>query len=174
MKLQKDKSQTVEFQIEIEGTQDKIRPRLALRHQDMSIVYEGKMEGKNAIFEISKLDRLFENIKEVDAEIEVIVEGKYFQPWKSTIQFETPVKVTVTESAQPKVSEPKIRVGAAPKIPQTRISEGQRKMRINGKLTDVLITKVLSENGKIVLTVIDDKGKSKTIRLKNESKKVTK
>lgn len=183
MKLQKDKKQTVEFQIEIEGSNDVIHPRLVLKGGDMSIIYEGKMTGKNAVFEVSKLDKIFENVKETEAEIEVIVEGKYFQPWKSTIEFEVPVKVTVTESVQPKVSEPTVKVGVKEMVKEMKkkitapkklsIKEGQQKIRINGKLVEVLITKVLTENGKTILTVIDDKGKNKTIRLKNEPKKIT-
>lgn len=162
--------QVVEFQIEIEGTQDKIAPRLVLKGRDMSIVYEGKMKGKNAIFEVSKLDRLFEGVKEADAEIEVIVEGKYFKPWKSTVEFEVPVKVTVTESTQPTVHEPTVKIEVKPKEPERvskpTIKEGYRKIKIDGKLVEVLITKVLTEKGKTILKVVDAKGRGKTIRLK--------
>lgn len=168
MKLQKDKTQIVEFQIEIEGTQDKITPRLVLKGRDMSIVFDGKMKGKNAIFEVSKLDRFFENAKEADAEIEVIVENKYFTPWKSTVEFEVPVKVTVTESLQPMIKEPIVKIEAKPtKVTKPTIREGQRKIKINGKLVEVLITKVFStETGKTVLKILDENGESKIVRVK--------
>jgi hypothetical protein len=169
MKLNKEKSQIVEFSIEIEGTDDKISPRLVLKGNDMSIVYEGKMQGKNAIFEVSKLDKLFENAKSTEAEIEVIVENRYFKPWKSTIEFDVPVRVTVTESSQPRVVEPKVQVEAKLKsrnLEVPSIKEGQRKIKINGKLVDVLVTKVLTENGQTILKIIDSNGKGKTIRLK--------
>ena len=111
MKLVKDnQNQTVEFQIEIEGTQEKFTPRLILKNDAISVMFEGKMQGKNAVFEVSKLNKLFENVKEVEGEIEVIVEGRYFKPWKSQVEFEVPVSVVVTENKQPTVSEPKVKV----------------------------------------------------------------
>ena len=133
-------------------------------------MFDGKMKGKNAIFEVSKLDKMFEGVKEADAEIEVIVEGKFFTPWKSVIEFDTPVKITVTEATQPHIQEPKVRIEVKPKNPEkyskSTIKEGQRKIKINGKMVEVLITKVITENGKTILKIVDDKGKGKTIRLR--------
>jgi len=170
MKLTKDKNQIVEFQIEIEGTQEKITPRLLLRNDLMTVMFEGKMQGKNAVFEVSKLDKMFEGAKDAQGEIEVIVEGRYFKPWKSIVEFDVPVKVTVTESAQLQVIEPRVRVEAKPADPKKyekpTIVEGQQKIKINGKLFEVFVTKVLKENGKTILNVVDDKGKQKKIRVK--------
>jgi hypothetical protein len=170
MKLSKDKRSTVEFQIEIEGTSEKITPRLVLKSKDLSLIYEGRMNGKNATFEVSKLDRMFEGVKETEAEIEVIVEGKYFTPWKSVIEFESPVTVTVTESLHPKVKEPTVRIEAKPKQPARTtkpvIKEGQRKIKINGQIVEVLITKISTESGKTVLRVIDENGNNRIVKLK--------
>jgi hypothetical protein len=167
MKLQKNQSQLVEFQIECEGTEEKIIPRLVLKSKDMSIVYEGTMSGKNATFEVSKLDKLFEGAKEADAEIEVIVEGKFFQPWKAKVEFETPISVMVTENKQPKVvkRQPRIKVTET-HSDKNQIKEGYHKVKINGKTEEVLVTQVLTENGATTLKVVDKTGHDKTIRIK--------
>jgi hypothetical protein len=169
MKLQKDKTQIVEFQIEVEGSSEQIKPRLVLKNDSISMMFYGKMKGKNAIFEVSNLDNtIFENLKKVDAEIEVILENKYFTPWKSSIEFESPVKITVTESSNPTIREPKVRIEAKPKTQKKSLTtEGQHKIKINGKIIDVLVTKVLvEENGKTILKIIDNNGLSKMVRLK--------
>jgi len=68
------------------------------------------------------------------------------------------------------VTESDIKIEAKPNDPKIVsgpvIKEGQRKIKINGKLTEVFVTKVIKENGKTILKIIDDRGQKKKVRVK--------
>jgi len=163
MRLDKQKKQTVEFQIEVEGTNSKILPRLVLWDKNMTVLFEGKMKddgnGKIAVFEVEKLDKIFDST-EANAEIEVICENRYFKPWKSLIEFENPITVKVNERIEPKITEKSIRVEplSVKKVrPRPEPNKPFAIKNKDGKVEEVFVLNVLPQkDSSLILEVIDD------------------
>jgi len=147
MKIKKEENQTIKFQIEVEGTKDKIKPRLILKSGNKALMFEGQVEDKEATFEIPRLDSIFESEKTLDASIEVVVEGKFFKPWSSTIDLETPVNISVKE---PIVEE------------QHTIENKPLKVKISGKVQEVFVL----ESKNDILKVLMKDGKEKILKKK--------
>lgn len=180
MKLDKAKKQTVEFQIEVEGTNSKILPRLLFWDKNgMSVMFEGKLKNedsrmKTAVFEVEKLDKIFET-SEANAEIEVICENRYFKPWKSLIEFETPIVFKVNERLEPKITESSIRVEPlsvkqtpAP-TPKPEANKPFLFKNKQGKLEEVFVLTVVEQKDhSVLLEVIDEKKRKRKLTIKSK------
>ena len=160
MKIKKNEDQTIKFQIEVEGTDEKIEPRLILKSGDKALMFEGRMEDKQAIFEISKLNSIFESEKTLDASIEVVVEGKFFKPWKSIIEIERPVSVSINEPIieSKKIEHEKIKV----QVKEQSDINKPIKVNISGVVQEVFVLE--SKNNK--LKVLTKDGKQKILKKK--------
>jgi len=171
MKLDKQKRQTVEFTIQVEGTDSKIQPRLLLWDKNMSVLFEGKMKedgnSKIAVFEVDKLDKIFEST-EANAEIEILCENRYFKPWKSLIEFENPIVVKVNERVEPKINDIRVEPLAVKKENKPEINKPFSYKNKQGRIEEVFVLGIKENDTGTILEVLDENKKKRKLALKKK------
>ena len=109
-----DKPETFECYISLEGASiNKSRARLVIESKDLSLLFEGTIDGNGKCkIPIKKLKGILDESVVGTVKLEVIAEDTYFVPWESDFIVETQKKVSVTEVKQNYISldKPKIKV----------------------------------------------------------------
>jgi len=103
----KNKSQTFECKIEIEGTNNEnAEPRLILipENDNKKIFFDGLVESGKCIVEVPPLNNISNKGK---LKLEIYIEDTRFSPWESIYEIKEPVKV---ESVEIKKSNKNVRV----------------------------------------------------------------
>ena len=149
------------------GTSEKAKPRFLLESDGMSLVFEGTMKDKGTCeFTIPRLDKLLKE-NSAQASIEVIVEDRYFKPWKAEVELEAPIAVKVVETkekpSQVRVSEPRVKQKRKLVVKENNpIKYKNRK----GVIEEVFVMKVLEDTDtKVVFEAVDENDRRKRITL---------
>ena len=156
MKIDISQRQTLEFLIEVDGTNiDEVKSRLLLSENELMIGVDGTTDMQSdgqtrLVFVIPELKNIIKS-QEVDARIEMFVENRFYVPYETTIEIERPVvfkvneskaetnkspfsvknaKIIAEEKSQPKpIQEPTMSPEPEPVNPRQKMNEQKRPVR---------------------------------------------
>ena len=155
LKLHRDKSQTFECKIKIEGAKlDNATTRLVLSGTQMDYIFKGKVDSMgNCFVEIPPLKKL-ENV-EGTATLEVMVDGGYFKPLQTEYKLVSR-EVSVTE-VKVNDSDYKVKVHAEVKKDDSKksINEKETSSKNPIKENTIFLSNAKSEDIKLVKYVIE-------------------
>jgi hypothetical protein len=103
MKIDISQRQTLEFLIEVDGTDiDEVKSRLVLFENDLMIGFNGETsiqkDGQTKLsFIVPELKNIIKS-QNVSAKIEMFVENRFYVPYETSIEIERPVVFKVNES----------------------------------------------------------------------------
>lgn len=137
-----DQDNELKFNVAIEGSRPGTpKYRLVFEGKDLSYAFSGK---QSAAGEVSFVVPTMKNVlKEGDysAQLEVMIDDRYFAPLSFSARFEESVKVTAESIARPVQKKPEVKaaiISARPPAPPVQISENKSPVQAKPERVPVL------------------------------------